>query len=222
MKKVFLFALICGLFIGCSDDDEFVPKTFTKAEITGKWEVTAQNPKADFSKDWVNVNDMYVSFSETTNTFEGSFAPGESYAGTYSIKGTNVICTGLTYITTGLEPELAPGTEPVEKPKIIGMDYYITDIYANTYDRPLNLKSEGIEADLIAQLDDEELEGEELAELIAEIKGLLEESIEDQIKVVEREFFAVEHSTAGLFVLSATYSDASIVEKGLRVKKVVE
>ena len=234
MKKVFLFALICGLFIGCSDDDEFVPKTFTKAEITGQWTVTAQNLKSDYTKDWVAVNDMFVDFSETTTEFNGSFAPGESYTGKYTINGTNVICTDLSmimlldYMDEGRdviapeEPNTNPEPEPEPEPTIIGLDYYISDIYANTYDRPLNLKNEGIAADLIAQLADEELEGAELAALIAEIKGLLAETITDQIKVVEREFFAVENSTAGLFTLSATYSDGSIVKKGLRVKKVVE
>jgi len=221
MKKVFLFALICGLFIGCSDDEEFVPKTYSKADITGQWEVTAQNLKSDYTKDWVNVSDMYVTFDESSNVFVGSFAPNEEYNGKYTISGTNVICTDLSMIMLWDYMLAEPGDDEEPLPTIIGMDYYISDIYANTYDRPLNLKNEGIEADLIAQLADEELAGDELTALIVQIKGLLAEKIGGEIKEVEREFFAVENSTAGLFTLSATYDDGTIVKKGLRVTKVV-
>ena len=206
MKKVFLFALICGMFIGCSDDKEPNINHYSKAEITGAWEVT-------------NVANMFIIFNENSN-FEGSYASGEDYTGTYTISGNNVVCKNLAPKPTGLESDIMP--EPIE-PAIIGMDYYIADIYNNVYNKPIDLKSAGIAADLIAQLADEELE--DATTLLNEIKILLEENETFKGAIIvdkgERKFFVEEKSTVGMFILSTTFDNGTKERKELRVKKTV-
>ena len=202
MKKVFLFALICGMFIGCSDDKEPNINHYSKAEIVGKWEVT-------------NVANMFVIFYENSN-FEGSYVSGQDYIGTYSISGNNVVCTNLM-------PNFAiPAISDPGVPQIIGMDYYISDIYNNVYNRPIDLKSAGIAADLIAQLADEELA--DVTALLNEIKVLLEESEKFNGAIIidaeARKFFVEEKSTIGMFILSITFNNGIKEKKELRVKSV--
>ena len=252
MKKVFLFALICGMFIGCSDNEGPITKQYSKAEITGAWEITSVSPQEKVT-DHMGEN-MVVVFDENSNKFEGSFALGENYIGTYSISGSNVICTNLAVKPADVpdaeelgdesliapDPNQLPEPEPEPEAVIIGMDYYISDIYNNVYNGLINLKIAGISAEQVNALDqlilainnvDEPLTGEELAaakaerdELMVEINTSLEELIGGVILSDKEtgEFFVEERSTVALFVLNATYDDGKKVTKQLQLKKIVE
>ena len=224
MKKVFLFALICSMFIGCSEEEGPAINKFKKADIVGTWEVTAISPNG---KDWTNTkadDGIIAQFSENSPVFEGSYAAGENYIGTYSVSGNNIVCKNL-FIKPG---SVAPGAtlEPTE-PLIIGMDYYIVDVYNNVYNKPIDLKKEGgISDELIEKLAKKTLSAEELTAVIEEIKVLLVEKIEDTIEVSaeKREFYIKENeelSTIAMFTLTTTFDDGSKTTQQLKLKKVV-
>ena len=223
MKKVFLFALICSMFIGCSEEEGPAIAKFKKADIVGTWEVTATSSDG---KAWAptKVDDGIIAqFSENSSAFEGSYAVGETYTGTYSVSGNNIVCKSLT-----LKPgDSAPAATQEPAPQIIGMDYYIVDVYKNVYNKPIDLKKEGgVSDELIAKLAKKTLTADELTAVIGEINVLLVEKIDGTVVVnkEKREFYIKENeelSTVATFVLSTTFDDSSKTTKQLKLKKVV-